>query len=241
MEITDIYQNTVKTYDYDAYGNILDESGSLAHNAFTYTGREYHPRSGLYYYRARWYNPEIGRFITQDPIGYRGGINFYQYVAGNPINYIDPSGLRIFVKGNMAKYNYALVYLNRDPGMAKIISNLTKSPTIYTVIMNNIQDNSYTQDNRCTPSKNEIHWDPNHAHRFPTGGTQSPALILGHEMAHAEGALKNGTEWDPTYWNLEEKRVITGPEADAAETLGEDRRYSNDVGEYYWVPNPTRR
>jgi RHS repeat-associated protein len=93
MEITDIYQNTVKSYDYDAFGNILGEDGSLAHNAFTYTGREYHPRSGLYYYRSRWYDPEIGRFITQDPIGFLGGTNLYAYVGNSPVVFIDPLGL----------------------------------------------------------------------------------------------------------------------------------------------------
>jgi RHS repeat-associated protein len=92
-EITDIYQNTVKTYDYDPFGNILGESGSLAHNAFTYTAREYHHRSGLYYYRARWYDPEMGRFITQDPIGFLGGMNLYAYVRNNPVMFADPLGL----------------------------------------------------------------------------------------------------------------------------------------------------
>ena len=43
MEITYIYQNTVKSYDYDAYGNIMSEDGSLTHNVFTYTAREYIP------------------------------------------------------------------------------------------------------------------------------------------------------------------------------------------------------
>jgi RHS repeat-associated protein len=44
------------------------------------------------YYRARYYDPKIGRFISEDPIGFDGGINFYPYVENNPINYTDPSG-----------------------------------------------------------------------------------------------------------------------------------------------------
>jgi hypothetical protein len=48
--------------------------------------------TGLYYYRARWYDAQVGRFISEDPIGLAGGINFYAYVANNPVNAIDPTG-----------------------------------------------------------------------------------------------------------------------------------------------------
>jgi uncharacterized protein RhaS with RHS repeats len=48
--------------------------------------------TGLYYYRARYYDPRAGRFITKDPIGFEGGINIYAYVKNNPINMIDPEG-----------------------------------------------------------------------------------------------------------------------------------------------------
>ncbi len=59
----------------------------------TYTGREWDKETGLYYYRARYYDPMEGRFVSKDPIGYGGGINFYAYVQNNPINHIDPRGL----------------------------------------------------------------------------------------------------------------------------------------------------
>ncbi len=50
--------------------------------------------AGLYYMRARYYDPEVGRFISEDPIGFAGGdVNLYAYVSGNPINYVDPLGL----------------------------------------------------------------------------------------------------------------------------------------------------
>ena len=58
-----------------------------------YTGREYDADTGLYYYRARWYDPEARRFISEDPIGLNGGINLYAYVNNNPLRYVDPSGL----------------------------------------------------------------------------------------------------------------------------------------------------
>jgi len=61
---------------------------------FTYTGREWDKETGLYYYRARYYDPMEGRFISKDPILFAGGdVNLYGYVQNNAINYYDPSGL----------------------------------------------------------------------------------------------------------------------------------------------------
>ena len=71
------------TYEYDAFGNLESSSGSLA-NAYTYTGRE-RDASGLYYYRARYYLPPAGRFLTPDPIGLAGGVDPYVYVRSNPV------------------------------------------------------------------------------------------------------------------------------------------------------------
>jgi len=76
-------------YTYSAYG----ESPSLAGNAFRYTGRRVDAETGLYYYRARYYSPRLGRFLQPDPIGYQGGLNLYAYVGGDPLNLTDPSGL----------------------------------------------------------------------------------------------------------------------------------------------------
>jgi len=58
-----------------------------------FTGRRFDDETGLYYYRARMYHPELGRFIQPDPIGYLGGLNLYAYVTNNPLNWIDPYGL----------------------------------------------------------------------------------------------------------------------------------------------------
>jgi hypothetical protein len=53
--------SVVKTYKYDSFGNIKQETGLTVNHGFTYTSRERHSRSGLYYYRARWYSPTLGR------------------------------------------------------------------------------------------------------------------------------------------------------------------------------------
>src|SRR5690349_13713872 len=83
---------TVQTgYTFEPFGN-TNVSGSATTNSFVYTGREL-DASNLYYYRARYYNPQVQRFISEDPAGLEGGINFYSYAYDNPANFRDPYGL----------------------------------------------------------------------------------------------------------------------------------------------------
>jgi RHS repeat-associated protein len=80
------------TYSYDPFGNTTI-SGEASDNPFQYTGRE-NDGTGLYYYRARYYSPELQRFISEDPIGFDGGdVNLMAYVGNNPVNFVDPLGL----------------------------------------------------------------------------------------------------------------------------------------------------
>jgi RHS repeat-associated protein len=86
--------NVVKRYRYRGFGEIYSESGALV-QPYTFTAREKDPETGLYYYRTRYYDPKAGRFINKDPIGFVGGdANFYRYVLNDPLNDIDPFGLK---------------------------------------------------------------------------------------------------------------------------------------------------
>src|SRR5207249_2912320 len=81
-----------QTYQYDSFGKQTATSGSLT-NPFQYTARESDTETGLYYYRARYYDPNPGRFLREDPIRFEGGVNFYPYVKNSPVQYSDPFGL----------------------------------------------------------------------------------------------------------------------------------------------------
>lgn len=81
-----------QTYTYDSFGNTTASSGSLA-NFFRYTAREFDTETGLYYNRARYYDSSVGRFVSEDPLGYSAGPNAYEYVLNSPVRLSDPSGL----------------------------------------------------------------------------------------------------------------------------------------------------
>lgn len=92
-DLTDSAGATAKSYSYDAYGNIVDQTGAVD-QSYTYTGREFDSESGLYYLRARYYDPTTGRFLQKDPIGFNGGdFTLYAYARGNASNRSDPFGL----------------------------------------------------------------------------------------------------------------------------------------------------
>jgi len=110
------------TYNYDSFGKPLGATTIR----FAYAGRDYDADTELYYYRARWYDPQARRFISEDPIGLNGGINIYAYVGNNPINYTDPSGLdwiysqstgNIYYWGGMSPEYYGTGYAGHEKGI----------------------------------------------------------------------------------------------------------------------------
>jgi RHS repeat-associated protein len=77
-------------YTYDPFGNTM-VAGAASTNNFQFSGRE-NDGTGLYYLRARYYSLALGRFVSQDPIGEAGGMNFYSYAGNDPIDFSDPAG-----------------------------------------------------------------------------------------------------------------------------------------------------
>ncbi len=94
--------NVVNHYEYDSFGMMVWRNENVR-NPYTYTGREYDEDTQLYYYRMRYYDPAIGRFIQQDPalkpierpfsVNLHLSLNLYNYVQNNPVNLVDPLGM----------------------------------------------------------------------------------------------------------------------------------------------------
>ncbi|PYX86435.1 MAG: hypothetical protein DMG70_00680 [Acidobacteria bacterium] len=80
------------TYTYDGFGKLTASTSTIT-NPFQYTGREFDSEAGIYEYRMRYYLPTTGRFLSEDPLGFKTNVNFYPYVLNNPIRFNDPLGL----------------------------------------------------------------------------------------------------------------------------------------------------
>ena len=95
MAIANADQTLEVCCTYSPYGQTqkvgVENQQTGSENSSQYTGRE-NDNNGLYYYRARYYDPVLKRFISEDPIGLAGGINSHAYVGGDPVSFTDPEG-----------------------------------------------------------------------------------------------------------------------------------------------------
>ena len=177
-------------------------------------------------------NPKLGRFTTIDPLAEKyPHMSPYAYCSCNPVNFVDPDGRRIiFANGVSDKFKeqYAtVVQFMISRGTAGDLEKLEASNTVYYISSPNTEYN-----NIFVPALNTIFWNPNEIRITDDYINMSPATILAHEAAHASeydrvknsGSSKEKSRLsamkqeksDPEYDTLEERRVITGPEQEAA-------------------------
>lgn len=136
------------------------------------------------------------------------------------------------------EFRKAEKYLRGDSIMRRTLDHLEHSRTTTKIVGNPVDLDFFL------PPANAVQWDPYSALRTSGGGRQSPALGLGHELAHADEDSRTRARLEMTkvkrYDDAEERRVILGPEAHAARTLGESTR-EDHRGSTYRVAAPTSR
>jgi RHS repeat-associated protein len=96
QKMTAVNGSVVWTAKYTSFGEADIEDGSILENHLRFAGQYYDGETGLHYNYHRYYKISIGKYLTSDPIGLKGGINTYGYVINNPINLVDPKGLAYF-------------------------------------------------------------------------------------------------------------------------------------------------
>ena len=89
-------QNIVASYTYDPFGKRMSKTGTLD-QPYMFSTKEYDEQTGLSYYGYRFYNTSTGKWTTRDPIGEAGGVNLYGFVGNDPVNWVDPLGLKTWM------------------------------------------------------------------------------------------------------------------------------------------------
>jgi RHS repeat-associated protein len=203
MALSDDKGKIVWRAEYDPWGNVVEEFNpdGIEQN-IRFQGQHFDQESGLHYNRHRYYDPKLGSYINQDPIGLAGGINTYAFVEADPLGYIDPTGLKLVVVGDTAfktAVNADLRTLKSTPSGKQLYKNLKKSKKTHKIVQT-------SGGNSCSPARNDyapgkrsgstINYNPSGTQggMDANGSTTRPSYVgLGHEMGHSEG-FNNGTQ-----------------------------------------------
>lgn len=201
VSITDSAGATININAYDEYG--IPAPGNVGR--FGYTGQTWLPELGMWYYKARVYSPTLGRFMQTDPIGYQDGMNWYNYVGSDPVNMVDPMGLR---ECRTYYYNNILYYDSnndgrRGPGEGPEPGSTINSP--YNVCWGGVEPQRFgggggSGGKKPSPQKDDI-FEPS----LPPGpgvcqtaflngaieGTTNPEALVGDAAGGAAGAASN--------------------------------------------------
>ena len=158
-------------------------------NEFYYTGRRVDPETGLYYYRARYYSPKLGRFLQTDPIGTKDDLNLYAYSRNDSINLKDSGGAEVVLAsdttpGQRAVFATTLRYLSRSPTFGRLYGTLQQSSSVFTVKFTTSEGHEFIENAEL--GGGTIPFNPTEGLLLETGDIMSAAAGFGHEVGHAE-------------------------------------------------------
>lgn len=208
----------VASYDYDPYGNPTASSGRLTVD-HRFAGMLYHGMSGIYLTNYRAYDPKSARWLSRDPIREAGGINIYAYVGGNPISYVDPTGLEcngsgcwltanessLAAAGNYSGY-YAAACSGGDVyacAAGRVAANQGWSANFTNWRLRNSLKGNGASDSQCDAKMESIRVDlaEAHADALRRGSPQSPIVLTASQISafhnnifsqHGAGAVFGG-------------------------------------------------
>ena len=256
----------VQRNGYYAYGGPYGDWNTNADvQPLKFLGKEWDHQHGLdlYDFGARLYDPAVGRWTTMDPLCEKYySVSPYAYCHNNPVNRIDPDGKDVLIWYQDARGNNRYFVFNgtqkRVPNNSFVLDfvhtyNYLKAKNAGRNIVNAVKNRSVLielqEDNESTlyQSSNRRHtifWEARKGIILSNGKRQSPAVRLEHEFDHAMDDIDNHKNHesrkerlDNQYDNGEERRVITGSEAETARKLGQGIRYDH-YGTAYIVKDP---